>query len=106
MQCLYSIRYRQFKNLWLYNKEKSAETFSLKNPSVQAYDEKMSFYTSIIVRMNDLPKFRVEGCVRLDVRPLQKEICRHARDWVVHLGVFLAQSTHEVYQDLQTTVQV
>jgi dynein heavy chain len=102
----YLKKYRQFKNLWLYNKEKSAESFASKNPSVQAYDEKMYFYTSIINRIADVPKFRVEGCIRLDVRPLQKEICRHARDWVVNLGAFLASSTHELYHALQQTVAV
>ena len=97
-------RYRQFKNLWRFSKEKSVEAFAAKNPPVNVYDDKMSFYTSIQKGLTDFPAYRQEGCIRLNMRPLLTEISRHAREWVVKLGQYLSASTKELNSELDKTV--
>lgn len=82
------------------------EAFAAKNPPVNIYDDKMSFYTSIQKGLADFPAYRQEGCIRLNMRPLLSEISRHAREWVVKLGQYLSASTKELNSELDKTVSV
>jgi hypothetical protein len=66
----------------------------------------MAFYTQIVARVSEMPSYRVEGCVRINLRPLLAAICRHSREWVVKLGQFLSASTKELNSDFDRIVSV
>ena len=57
-------------------------------------------------RLKELPAYRMEGCVRLNTRPLQLSIANHARNWILALGDRLRLSTKQLSKEYIAKVSV
>lgn len=66
----------------------------------------MSFYAQIEKRVAEMPSYKQEGCIRVNLRPLLGSISWHAREWVLKLGQCLLSSARDLSAEFDTVVTV
>ena len=82
------------------------EKFSQRQPSCEAYDEKMHFYTGVVAEIDAQPTSRAVEFARLNMEPLAGSLRENARQWVSSLGKRLNNTTRTKLTQLKTDLEV
>lgn len=90
------IRWRKYRNLWIYDKNSTCDKFSSKNPTLSDYDEKFTFYAEVSSEIGDLVPYEDIFCVRMNLRPIIESVQSHCTGWKDALGERLANNTREM----------
>ncbi|XP_043285223.1 dynein axonemal heavy chain 10 [Venturia canescens] len=102
----YLHRWKKYHNLWRFDKVQVCEKFADENPTLLHYDEKFTFYGSIIEEIDEmLPYFDVSS-VRINLVPLLMGIKDHANEWKQILGNYLLAETRESMESLKTKIEL
>ncbi|KAB0803715.1 hypothetical protein PPYR_00685 [Photinus pyralis] len=96
--------WKRFRNLWNFDKEITCSRFVSKNLSLTMFDEKFTFYASIISDLRQRKGFDDIGPIRVNLLPLIDAICEHSWRWKVTLGQKLAEITKEKMLTLKATI--
>ncbi|KAK6624941.1 hypothetical protein RUM44_011805 [Polyplax serrata] len=89
------VRWRKYRNLWVYDKNLTCDKFSSKNPVLADYDEKFSFYAQVSAELTELVPYEDVCCVRLNLKPIIESVQNHCTGWKEALGYRLAENTRE-----------
>ena len=82
------------------------EKFAQRQPSCVAYDEKMHFYTHVVVEVDAQPAIKEVEFARLNMEPLAISLKENARQWVSALGKRLNDATKIQLTELRTKLEV
>ncbi|XP_011310250.1 dynein heavy chain 10, axonemal [Fopius arisanus] len=101
----YLQRWKKYGNLWRVDKIQICEKFASTNPTLLQYDEKFTFYGSVIEEINDMLLYSDVSSIRINLSPLLKTIKDHAQEWKQHLGNYLLFDTQQSMNDLQSKIK-
>lgn len=82
------------------------EKFAQRQPSCEAYDEKMHFYTRVVAEVDAQPSLKEVEFARLNMEPLTASLRENARQWVSALGKRLNDATRTKLTQLRTELEV
>ena len=82
------------------------EKFAQRQPSCEAYDEKMHFYSRVVAEVDAQPALREVEFARLNMEPLAEALRENARQWVSALGKRLNDATRTKLTQLRTELEV
>lgn len=82
------------------------EKFAQRQPSCEAYDEKMHFYTGVAAEIDSHPSTEVVEFALLNTEPVACSLKENARQWVSSLGKRLNDSAREKLTQLKTELEV
>ncbi|XP_014219672.1 dynein heavy chain 10, axonemal [Copidosoma floridanum] len=100
----YLQKWKQYGNLWTANKAQGCEKFVTANPTLQQYDEKFSFYDSIIEELDEMTDYYDISSIRINLQPLLTGIKDHASEWKTILGNFLLSKTLGEVKDFKAMI--
>ncbi|XP_055373636.1 dynein axonemal heavy chain 10 [Condylostylus longicornis] len=86
----YIQKFRNFRNLWMYDKITLCEKFINRGLPLIQIDEKFRFYSNIIQELNRSQTYSDVKCIRINLKPLTNCISEHALEWKNTLGEILA----------------
>lgn len=95
------VRWRKYRNLWVYDKNSTCDKFSSKNPILSDYDEKFSFYAQVSSELAELVPYEDVCCVRLNLQPIIESVQNHCEGWKEALGNRLAENTRQAMDQFQ-----
>ncbi|KOB71863.1 putative ciliary dynein heavy chain [Operophtera brumata] len=72
--------------------------------NIQKYDEKFFFFEDIIAELNGHVKFVDVGAIRVNLRPVIKQVQDHAQEWKNILGHCIATKTRMNMYDLKNQI--
>ncbi|KAJ3336288.1 Dynein heavy chain 10, axonemal, partial [Gonapodya sp. JEL0774] len=87
--------WRKYRPLWKVDKVVTLEKFSQKNPSVVAYDEKLTFYSKLAKDVENQQTTVDIEFMRVVSTPLQQAIHQEAQSWILSIGKHLNASAKE-----------
>lgn len=87
------VRWRKYRNLWVYDKKLTCDKFSSKKPTLSDYDEKFTFYAQVSSELSELVPYEDVGCVRMNLQPIIESVQNHCTGWKETLGWRLADTT-------------
>ncbi|KAK5648316.1 hypothetical protein RI129_003208 [Pyrocoelia pectoralis] len=96
--------WKRFRNLWNFDKDITCSRFLAKNLSLTKFDERFTFYASVITDLREHKGFYDVGSIRVNLLPLIDAICEHSWQWKLTLGQKLAETTKEKMLTLKTTI--
>lgn len=102
----YLLRWKTYRNLWMFDKVVSCEKFASKNPTLLQYDENFSFYSQLINEIDDIGAYHDIHCIRINLVPLMDAIKFHANEWKAGLGRHLSENTHNMVHDFFNQLNV
>ena len=82
------------------------EKFAQRQPSCEAYDEKMHFYSRVVSEVDAQPAVKEVEFARLNMEPLAASLRENARQWVSGLGKRLNDTTKTRLAQLRTELEV
>ncbi|KAJ0174233.1 hypothetical protein K1T71_010379 [Dendrolimus kikuchii] len=74
----YIQKWQKYQHLWAFDKNLSCEKYIQKYEQIQKYDEKFFFFEDIILDLNEHVKFVDVGAIRVNLRPIIKQVQDHA----------------------------
>lgn len=92
--------------MWSYDKNLSCEKYVQKNDQIHKYDEKFFFFEDIIQDLENHVKYVDLGSIRVNLRPIIKQIQEHAQDWINTLGRCVCTKTRMDMYDLKNQIEV
>lgn len=78
----------------MYDKTIICEKFINKNHPLYKIDEKLLFYSEIVLDLKNRRQYYDIKSIRINLQPLVDAICEHADDWRITLGSILAEKTY------------
>lgn len=91
----YLLRWKKYRNLWLFDKVAVCEKFVNRNLPLVRLDEKFLFYTQIVDDLGRMKSYHAIKGIRINLHPLIDSICEHAIEWRNTLGRILAERTYQ-----------
>lgn len=61
-------------------------------PNFVWFDEKLQYYTKMIVEVSEIPLSKVQNCILIHTDQLSSAICNHIQMWIDLLGKSLRDS--------------
>ncbi|XP_058809033.1 dynein axonemal heavy chain 10 [Phymastichus coffea] len=101
----YLYKWKHYSNLWSLDKTLVCEKFVAANPTLQQYDEKFTFYDSIISELDDIDNYYDIFSIRINLCQLLEEIKRHAREWKQVLANFLLTQMTQAMNELKNNIE-
>ncbi|XP_063540762.1 dynein axonemal heavy chain 10 [Cydia strobilella] len=101
----YIQKWHKYQHLWAYDKNLSCEKYIQKHEQIQKYDEKFFFFEDIIADLDAHVKFVDIGAIRVNLRPIIRQIQDHALEWKQCLGNSIATKTRMNMQDLKNQIE-
>ncbi|XP_028025407.1 dynein heavy chain 10, axonemal [Bombyx mandarina] len=101
----YIQKWHKYQHLWAFDKSLSCEKYIQKHEQIYKYDEKFFFFEDIISDLNTHVKFVDVGAVRVNLRPIIKQIQDHALEWKNILGNCIASKTKMNMYDLKNQIE-
>ncbi|EDO35852.1 predicted protein [Nematostella vectensis] len=101
----YLNRWKRYRLLWKLDKSNMVMKFAAKNPTCIAYDEKLQFYSNLVLEVGTQPMSRDVEFVRLNLDPLATTIQANARAWVKELGKMLNESAKDNLMTLKGEIE-
>ncbi|XP_028981786.1 dynein heavy chain 10, axonemal [Diachasma alloeum] len=101
----YLQRWKKYGNLWRFDKIQLCETFASTNPTLLQYDEKFTFYGSVIEEIDDMVSYSDVTSIRINLSPLLKSIKDHSQQWKQDLGNYLLSETQQSMNNLKTKIK-
>ncbi|CAH3028713.1 unnamed protein product, partial [Porites evermanni] len=101
----YLTRWRRYRLLWKLDKSNMVEKFAQKKPTCIAYDEKLQFYSNLVIEVGNQIMIKDVDFVRLNLDPLATTIQANARAWVKELAKFLNESAREDLNALRGEIE-
>ena len=95
------MRWRKYRNLWIYDKNLTCDKFCSKNPVLSDYDEKFSFYAQVSSELTELVPYEDVYCVRLNLQPIIDSVQNYCIGWKEALGIRLSENTREAMNNFQ-----
>lgn len=92
--------------MWSYDKNLSCEKYVQKNDQIHKFDEKFFFFEDIIHDLEDHVKYVDLGSIRVNLRPIIKQIQEHAQEWINTLGRCVSTKTRMDMYDLKNQIEV
>lgn len=102
----YFLRWHKYEHLWSFDKNLSCEKYVAKFDQIFKYDEKFFFFEDIISDLDEHVKFVDIGAIRVNLRPVIKQVQDHAQEWKNILGNCIATKTRMNMYDLKNTIEV
>ncbi|PZC71734.1 hypothetical protein B5X24_HaOG212562 [Helicoverpa armigera] len=103
--CTYITKWQKFSHLWSFDKNLSCEKYVQKYDQIYKYDEKFFFFEDIINDLHAHVKFVDIGAIRVNLRPVIKQVQDHAEEWKTILGACIATKTRTSMHDLKTQLE-
>ncbi|XP_026741363.1 dynein heavy chain 10, axonemal [Trichoplusia ni] len=103
--CNYIMKWHKFAHLWSFDKSLSCEKYVQKYDQIFKYDEKFFFFEDIIADLNEHVKFVDIGAIRVNLRPVIKQVQEHAQEWKNILGACIATKTRTSMYDLKNQLE-
>ncbi|KAJ8717758.1 hypothetical protein PYW07_005688 [Mythimna separata] len=100
----YIIKWYKYSHLWSFDKHLSCEKYVQKYSQIFKYDEKFFFFEDIIADLDGHVKYVDIGAIRVNLRPIIKQIQEHAQEWKDILGACIATKTRTSMHDLKNQV--
>ncbi|CAG5096513.1 Similar to DNAH10: Dynein heavy chain 10 [Cotesia congregata] len=91
----YLHRWKKYSNLWRADKLQVCEKFVMTCSSLNEYDEKFTFYDTVIEEIDEWTSYYDIFCIRINLGPLLKSIKDHAQKWKQILGDYLITETKQ-----------
>ncbi|KPJ04007.1 Dynein heavy chain 10, axonemal [Papilio xuthus] len=101
----YIQKWHKYQHLWAFDKHLSCEKYTQKTDQIHKYDEKFFFFEDVIADLDEHVKFVDVGAIRVNLRPIIKQIQNHAQDWKNILGQCLASKTRMSMYDLKNQIE-
>ena len=95
-----------YVNVCEFSQDVLLEKFAQRRPSCEAYDEKMHFYSQVVVEVDAQPATKEVEFARLNMEPLATSLRENARQWVSALGRRLNDTARDKLTQLRTELQV
>ncbi|XP_011639724.2 dynein heavy chain 10, axonemal [Pogonomyrmex barbatus] len=102
----YLHRWKKYSNLWSFDKNSVCEKFASTKPTLLQYDEKFTFYESILEDLEDMSPYFDINSVRLNLKPLLSSIENQAKEWKQVLGNYLLSDTVLAMSQLKTQIDI
>lgn len=99
-------RWQKYQHLWAFDKSLSCEKYIQKYEQIHKYDEKFFFFEDIISDLNKHVKFVDVGAVRVNLRPIIRQVQEHAQEWKTILGCAISSKTKMNMYDLKNQIEV
>ncbi|GAB1860436.1 Dynein heavy chain 10, axonemal [Camponotus japonicus] len=104
--CRYLYRWKKYSNLWSFDKNLVCEKFAATKPTLVQYDEKFTFYESILEELEDMSPYFDISSVRLNLTLLLSSIESQAKEWKQILGNYLLSDTVQAMNQLKTQIEI
>ncbi|XP_044581988.1 dynein axonemal heavy chain 10-like [Cotesia glomerata] len=91
----YLHRWKKYSNLWRADKLQVCEKFVTTCSSLNEYDEKFTFYDTVIEEIDEWTSYYDIFCIRINLGPLLKSIKNYAQKWKQILGDYLITETKQ-----------
>ncbi|XP_075981627.1 dynein heavy chain at 89D [Anticarsia gemmatalis] len=101
----YIQKWLKYNHLWAFDKNLSCEKYVQKYDQIHKYDEKFFFFEDIIADLNEHVKFVDVGAIRVNLRPIIKQIQDHAQEWKNILGHCISTKTRMNMHELKNMVE-
>ncbi|XP_012151823.2 dynein heavy chain at 89D [Megachile rotundata] len=101
----YLMRWKKYSNLWTFDKNLAAKKFAATEPTLFQYNEKFTFYDSILDEVKEMEPHHDLYSIRLNLNPLLTGMKQHANEWKQVLGNFLLEETVRGMTDLQNIIE-
>ncbi|XP_045502201.1 dynein axonemal heavy chain 10 [Colias croceus] len=101
----YIQKWHKYQHLWAFDKHLSCEKYIQKHEQIHKYDEKFFFFEDIIADLHNHVKFVDVGAIRVNLRPIIKQVQDHAQEWKNILGHCIAAKTRMNMYDLKNQIE-
>ncbi|CAK1584360.1 unnamed protein product [Parnassius mnemosyne] len=101
----YIQKWQKYQHLWAFDKQLSCEKYTQKHDQIHKYDEKFFFFEDIISDLTEHVKYVDIGAIRVNLRPIIRQIQDHAQEWKNILGHCLASKTRMNMYDLKNQIE-
>ncbi|XP_041985040.1 dynein axonemal heavy chain 10 [Aricia agestis] len=101
----YIQKWQKYQHLWGFDKALSCEKFVQKYDQIEKYDEKFFFFEDIIADLDGHVKFVDIGAVRVNLRPIIKQVQDHAQEWKNTLGECIVTKTRLNMYELKNQIE-
>lgn len=99
-------RWLKYQHLWGFDKNLSCEKYINKYDQIFKYDEKFFFFEDIISDLDAHVKFVDIGAIRVNLRPIIKQVQDHAQEWKNILGQCIVNKTRMGMHELKNMMEV
>lgn len=99
-------RWQKYQHLWAFDKNLSCEKYIQKHEQIHKYDEKFFFFEDVIADLDRHAKFVDVGAIRVNLRPIIRQVQDHAQEWKNSLGQCIATKTRMNMYDLKNQIEV
>ncbi|KAM3960300.1 LOW QUALITY PROTEIN: dynein heavy chain at 89D [Aphomia sociella] len=101
----YIQKWHKYQHLWAFDKNLSCEKYIQKHEQIQKFDEKFFFFEDIIAELDAHVKFVDVGAIRVNLRPIIRQVQDHAQEWKNILGHCVASKTRMNMYDLKNQIE-
>ncbi|XP_057295129.1 dynein axonemal heavy chain 10-like [Hydractinia symbiolongicarpus] len=98
----YLNKWKRYRRLWSLDKTLLIEKFAAKKPTCVQYDEKLQFYSNLVIELGSQPVIKDIDFIHLNLEPLVISIQSNARSWVKCIGKLLNEAVRENLNSLKS----